>query len=279
MLGLFPETFNCERLKEPLDVVREWEEPIDDRLALALLCRQMLRELLSNAGRYGLGIQELACEIRTETDPVTIEIRLVEPTRDEQHLAQLVELQLERRSWSGGVLAVRWSALKLGRSEQAQGRWFSDDADMEAVRAFHSLVDRLGSRLEDKRVLRADFVAEAQPEYAVRLVPWTRAKPDRSEAFSRSPEECRERPFRLLAVPQPVDVISIVPDGPPLRMMWKREDHLVVRAWGPERIATGWWRARDVERDYYRAEWDDGTHVWVYRDHRGGGWFLHGFFD
>jgi protein ImuB len=45
MLGLLPETFICERLKEQLTVVREWEEPKDDRFALALLCRQMLREL------------------------------------------------------------------------------------------------------------------------------------------------------------------------------------------------------------------------------------------
>ena len=147
MLGLLPETFICERLKEPLAVVREWEEPKDDRFALALLCRQMLRELLSQAGQHGLGIQELAGEIRTEIDPVAIEIRLVEPTRDEQHLAQLVELQLERQSWSGGVVAVRLKAPRLGRSTQAQGHWFGDDSDAESMRAFHSLVDRLGSRL------------------------------------------------------------------------------------------------------------------------------------
>ncbi len=53
----------------------------------------------------------------------------------------------------------------------------------------------------------------------------------------------------------------------------------MVRSWGPERIATGWWRAQDVERDYYRAEWEDGTQVWVYRDQQNGRWFLHGFFD
>ena len=53
----------------------------------------------------------------------------------------------------------------------------------------------------------------------------------------------------------------------------------MVRCWGPERIATGWWRARDVERDYYRAEWEDGTHAWIFRDRRGGRWFLHGFFE
>ncbi len=73
------------------------------------------------AERHGMGLQELEGELQTESGTVTIEIRLVEPTRDERHLAQLVELQLERQTWSGGVVAVRWSALRLGRLEQAQG--------------------------------------------------------------------------------------------------------------------------------------------------------------
>ncbi len=114
-LGFYPETFICERLKEPLSVLREWEVPVDNRNALAFLCRQMLDELLSMAGRLGMGLQELEGELRTETGPLSIDIRLVEPTKDQRHLAQLVELQLERRLWPGGIVAVRWTAHKLGR--------------------------------------------------------------------------------------------------------------------------------------------------------------------
>jgi len=278
-LGLLPETFVCERLKEPLSAVREWEWPIEDRFAVALVCRQLLRELLSMAGRHGMGLQELEGELRTQSGPVTIEIRLVEPTRDEQHLAQLVELHLERRTWSGGVVAVRWAALRLGRSEQSQGCWFGDDAETRTSRAFNALVDRLTSRLEARAVLRAELVPDSQPEHVVRLVPWTNVLPPCTDRFTLPPEQSRGRPFRLLGIPQPIEVSSIVPDGPPYRMVWQREDCLVVRSWGPERIATGWWRAQDVERDYYRAEWEDGTQVWVYRDQRSGRWFLHGFFD
>jgi len=278
-LGLLPETFVCERLKEPLSVNREWEVPVEDRFAVALLCRQMLRELLSMADRHGMGLQELEGELRTQTGPVTIDIRLVEPTRDERHLAQLVDLQLERRTWSGGVVAVRWAALRLGRSEQAQGSWFGDDAETITSRAFNSLVDRLSSRLEARAVLRAEVLADSQPEHVVRFVPWTNARPPETDSFTLPPEQSRGRPFRLLGIPQPIDVSSAVPGGPPYRMVWQGHDCLVVRSWGPERIATGWWRAQDVERDYYRAEWEDGSQVWVYRDQRNGRWFLHGFFD
>jgi protein ImuB len=278
-LGRLPETFVCERLQETLTAFREWEVPIDDRFVLSQVCRQLLRELLSMAQRHAMGIQELEGNLKTENGPVTIEIRLIEPTRDEGHLAQLVELQMERRTWSGGVVAVRWTALGLGRSEQSQGSWFGDDAETRMSRAFNSLVDRLSSRLEPKAVLRAEVLADSQPEHVVRLVPWTTAEPMKTGRYTMSPEQSRGRPLRLLSIPQAIEVTSIVPDGPPLRMVWQRQDCLVVRAWGPERIETGWWRAQDVERDYYRAEWEDGTHVWVYRDQKSGRWFLHGFFD
>ncbi len=166
-----------------------------------------------------------------------------------------------------------------GRLEQAQGRLFVDEHESKTSRAFNTLVERLSSRLEAKAVLRVELVADAQPEHAVRLVPWTSAQPPQTDQFSSCPVQSRGRPLRLLNRPLPIDVTSLVADGPPIRMVWNRQDSLVVRSWGPERIATGWWRAQDVERDYYRVEWEDGTHVWVYRDQRNGRWFLHGFFD
>jgi protein ImuB len=278
-LGLLPETFICERLKEPLSAFREWEVPIEDRFSIDLVCRQLLRELLKMAERLGMGLQELEMEIQTETGVVKIEIRLVEPTRDERHLAQLAELQLERRTWAGGIVAVRWTALRLGRLEQAQGRWFVDDVESKTSRAFNILVERLSSRLEAKAVLRVELVPDAQPEHVVRLVPWTSSEPPGTDSFKLSPEQSRGRPIRLLNRPLPVDVSSIIPDGPPIHMVWNKQPYLVVRSWGPERIATGWWRTQDVERDYYRAEWEDGTEVWIYLDPRNSRWFLHGFFD
>jgi protein ImuB len=278
-LGLYPETFVCERLKEPLSVSREWEVPIDDRVALAHLCRLMLRELQSMAARIGMDLQELKGEIRTETNPVVIEISLVEPTRDLCHLMQLVELQLERQTWSGGVVALSWTALRLGYSEQAQRSWIGDDSQAKSSKALHSLIDRLRSRLEDKAVLRVEMVADSQPEQVLRLIPWTKSNRAKTDAFTLPPEQSRSRPFRLLGIPEPIDVASVVPDGPPLGMVWQQQDRRVLRSWGPERIATGWWRAQDVERDYYRAECEDGTHVWIYRDQKNGRWFLHGFFD
>jgi protein ImuB len=280
-LGKRPETLICERLREPLTVIREWEEAQGDSTFVAWASREMLREILALSERQGLGVQELEGELQTETGPITIEIRLVEPTCDLRHLAQLVELELERRTWSGGVVAMRWSALRLGRPDRAQGSWFGDLPEAASSRSFSSLVDRLSSRLDARSVLRVEILPDAQPEHVVRLEPWTSPRRPKAgrEAFTLPQELSRGRPVRLLRTPEPIEVASIVPDGPPFRMTWQEQDSPVVRCWGPERIATGWWRAQDVERDYYRAEWEDGTQVWIYRETRSGRWFLHGFFD
>jgi protein ImuB len=279
-LGLLPESFLCERLAEPLSASREWETPIEDRQVLEWQCRQLIHQVVVQAHALGVGIVELLGEIQAETGLVNVEIRLVGPTRDEAHLGQLAELQLQRLEWSGGVVAARWAAVRLGRIEELQQSWLDDRAEAQPSKALNALIERLSSRLEPTRVLRADLLADAQPEFAVRLLPWTDpAAPSRAPAFVLPPEEGRRRPSRILHRPLGIEVTAIAPDGPPVRLVWKRREYEVVRSWGPERIATGWWRDQDVERDYYRLERDDGAMVWVFRDLRDGRWYLHGYFE
>jgi protein ImuB len=73
-------------------------------------------------------------------------------------------------------------------------------------------------------------------------------------------------------------VVSVIPGGPPVRFEWQRRCHVVAHAWGPERIETGWWRGRDVHRDYYRVESTAGRRFWLFRAIGDESWFLHGTF-
>jgi protein ImuB len=188
-------------------------------------------------------------------------------------------LQLERHPWNGGVTSVRWTALRIGPIQEVQGRWFEDEFEAEKSRSLTALVDRLSSRLDTSAVLSVEVVPEAQPECVAKLVPWTNREARKTEPFLLPPELSRGRPLRFLVKPLLIDVTSIVPYGSPIHLVWAGRGCPVIRAWGPERIATGWWRGSDVERDYYRAECDDGTHLWIYCDRRTDRWFLHGFFD
>jgi protein ImuB len=95
-----------------------------------------------------------------------------------------------------------------------------------------------------------------------------------------------ERPIRLFARPQPIDVTAALPDAPPVLFRWRRMLHRIVRAEGPERIEPEWWHStgEDAEtRDYYRVESEAGLRFWVFREGAYGGgslprWYLHGLF-
>jgi protein ImuB len=97
------------------------------------------------------------------------------------------------------------------------------------------------------------------------------------------------RPIRLFEPPEPVEAFWLLPDDPPFRFTWRRRQHRVTYADGPERIAEEWWRqgqsaAWDAIRDYYRVEDEDGRRFWLFRMGLYGGdrqprWFVHGVFS
>ncbi len=278
-LAIRAEMFIPERLNEPLTIAHEWDVPLEDREMVANLCRQMLAALLSMADIPGAGLQEVEGELQTEVDVVRLEICLVQPSRDEQHLAQLLNLRLERCRWSGGVIAIQWTVRRLGWMSQSQENWFDRDLDTNFAREIIGLVEKLGSRLGNTSIAWAETLPDAQPEHSMRLVPWTTEKPADALAPVMTENQSRDRPCQLLGIPEPIGVISKFPGGPPERVLWRSQKNDVVRAWGPERIETGWWRETDIQRDYYRTEWIDGTHAWIFRDDHSERWFLHGFFE
>jgi protein ImuB len=87
-------------------------------------------------------------------------------------------------------------------------------------------------------------------------------------------------------------VMAPLPDHPPVMFRWRRRQHRVHQAEGPERIEPEWWRQEDparqaperaATRDYYRVEDMDGQRFWLYREglYRPDiqpRWYLHGFF-
>ncbi|MCQ8241361.1 DNA polymerase Y family protein [Acetobacteraceae bacterium KSS12] len=190
----------------------------------------------------------------------------------------------------------------------------------EAARELSALIDTLENRLGAGRLWRAHPMESDVPERSVRRVPpldpggnrnnaaRLTAGPDPAGAsppVNAAPVNAVDwrrhswqadggwpsmlpRPVRLFDPPQPVQVMSELPDHPPLFFVWRRHRHQVRRAAGPERISGEWWR-RDGEvhamRDYFRIEDEHGCRFWLFR--RGDGcdpatgrmdWFLHGLF-
>jgi protein ImuB len=74
-------------------------------------------------------------------------------------------------------------------------------------------------------------------------------------------------------------VLAVAPEGPPVKFQLAGRDQRILRAWGPERIETGWWRGGCVRRDYYQVETTAGGRYWLFRELNSGRWFLHGKFS
>ncbi len=185
---------------------------------------------------------------------------------------------------------------------------------------FDGLIDRLSARLGAEAVLRFEARDTHIPERAVRLVGAHQSPPDRAgdgevarrkaerrrghspphrlpavagpstPSGSPSPSPCDgeeteapSRPLHLFDPPQPVEALAGLPDSPPRRFRWRRVQHEVVLAEGPERIAGEWWRRPEPTRDYYRVEDAAGHRFWVFRqglygDEAAPRWFIHGLF-
>src|SRR5438552_1090124 len=100
------------------------------------------------------------------------------------------------------------------------------------------------------------------------------------------------RPVRLFRPPEPIEAQWVPPDDPPFRFTWRRRQHRVRHADGPERIVEEWWiesgaaadlrASSDRVRDYYRVEDEEGRRFWLYRAGLPGDppprWFVHGIF-
>ena len=145
------------------------------------------------------------------------------------------------------------------------------------------LIDRLTARLGPDAVARFEPVESHLPERAARLV-WAGRRDSGAAWPERDPESPPLRPFQMFDPPQPIETLSLAPDGPPAQFRWRRVTHQVARAEGPERIGSEWWRRPGHRtRDYYRIEDRDGRRFWVFRagfygEDPGPSWYLHGLF-
>ncbi|MGU3494748.1 Y-family DNA polymerase [Xanthobacteraceae bacterium A53D] len=158
-------------------------------------------------------------------------------------------------------------------------------AEAGGVGTLAALVDRLSTRYGRTRVRRflpRDTHVPEQAEAAVPAVAAAAARWERPE-----PGEPPVRPLHLFHPPEPIAVLSQVPDGPPLRFRWRGTTHDVLHQEGPERIAPEWWHdvsRMEVARDYFRVEDRQGHRFWIFRHGiyappaPAPGWYMHGLF-
>jgi len=281
-LGNLPEPIPALPLAPNLEVNHFLEYPIAEQHAIESVLEQLIRRLVQRLLDCGRGILRLDCKLHcTSASVVEFSVGLFEPSASTEHLLELVHMQLERLVLSGPVSGVCVRAGLTACLQQRQEELFADAPGHHCRQYLPELIDRLSSRLGFHSVVQAKLLPEAQPELAYCYEPLVarvaRKFPKRSAGLSPRPGPLR--PSRLLRQPIGLAVISIAPDGPPVRFRFGGHLHRVAHSWGPERIETGWWRGRTVKRDYYRVQTTDGRCYWLFRRLEDGKWFLHGLFE
>jgi len=294
---------------EPVEADWSFEEPTADRRALESILQRLIGEIAETLTARQEGAQQLVCRLLcVGKEPVQLLVGTLQPTAVAAHLCELIRLQLERITLAREVLAVHVEVTASGPLGAQQQEFFDAGVNRDGEKHLAVLLDRLSSRLGEKAVLRPRLHPDPQPEYANRLetvLTQNRlASPPHSalrtphSAFPPNPKsEIRNpkffppvpdyqfttaitaRPLCLKPRPIPIEVISVVPDGPPIRFRWHTTEHVIQSRWGPERIETGWWRGPHVRRDYYRVETTTGQRFWLFRQNDTGKWFLHGAFE
>ena len=269
--------------EERLALAEPIQTPDDLWRALDLLTERLCVRLRAE-GQGGRLFTAEFFRVDGERPAVTVATAL--PTREAPYLHKLLAAKLDTVDPGFGVEVVRLVADRLARLPPTQGEMAGPGGE-EAGRLM-TVLDRVINRSGPERVWRSAPQGSHVPERAAvrAAVMNAPAWPDEDEPEGSDPDG---RPLRLMARPEPIDAMAVMPDEPPLRFTWRGASHRVRAATGPERIAREWWRVglpdgearpeADRVRDYYRVEDTEGARFWVFRAGMAPGrWFLHGVF-
>lgn len=209
-----------------------------------------------------------------------LRIGLAAPAWQVPRLKAVLDEHLRRIFLAAPAVRLTLRCTEIDAATIDSGSLFPDPTAL--VEAVAPLFERLQARLGPNRIRQLSPHPDHRPEAAFRvrtadlaLLQGTRqgkALPHQAGKLPTSFVPGLPRPLWLLASPQALDERQGRPcrDGP-----------LSLLA-GPERIESGWWDGKPVQRDYFVAEDLEHRLLWIYRERlrndAAGGWFLHGCF-
>ncbi|MDJ0739358.1 MAG: DNA polymerase Y family protein [Gammaproteobacteria bacterium] len=235
---------------------------IGQSTALVFPARRLMVALCGFLRGLGGGAQRLQWTLqhRDGRPPTAFDQGLLDPSRDADHMLEVFRERIERLVLPAPVVAI---GLRVDDWQAFAEHSLALLDDNPGPRD-HALLERLSNRLGEQRVRGLRCLPDHRPERA-----WQLCRPGDGDALpDGAHRQGLSQPPWLLASPRPLRDCGGVPDyGGALRL-----ENL------PERIEAGWWDGGDITRDYFIAHSPAGERLWVFRDRRGGGWYLHGLF-
>jgi protein ImuB len=283
-LGATPEPVSAIRHAPPLSARLTLPDPIGVQSDVREAFARTLAALCARLEAQGMGARRLRFSIRrADGGGQSEEIGLARPSRDADRIGRLLDGIMDRFDAGYGIDAVRVEAAQAEPLSEVQHSGHAAAAAEASARmspgggeAFAELLGRLGARIGLERLLRYRATESHIPEKTAHLASAAHAAPQPPGW----PGPGRPRPIVLWA-PEPLIVTA--PGRPPAAFRWRRGDHALALAEGPERIAPEWWLDdpawRSGPRDYWRVETAQGRRLWLFEALGGeisGGWFVHG---
>ena len=287
LMGRVDVRISPQRSPPPIRSDRVLLEPITGMEQVETVLSDLLTDLQGQLESRSLGARQLILSLfRVDGDVRQITLELARPARK---AGLLLKLWHERLGSLSHPLEAGFGYDHLRLGARGLASLLPEQAQLEAAPDISirtsELLDRLSARLGSGAVLRFRAVDTHLPERASRLCRYgDPVQQDNPWAGLSDIRQAACRPLHLFDPPQPIEAIALAPDSPPARFRWRRVDHRVTHAEGPERIETEWWRAPGHRvRDYYRVEDSEGRRFWLFRAGSYGAdppprWYLHGLF-
>ncbi|MEM6608366.1 MAG: DNA polymerase Y family protein [Pseudomonadota bacterium] len=284
-LGLEPEPITPARAPLHFAARLSLPEPIGLESDLCAALDRLLPVLCNGLRKRGRGARRVRLELsRVDGDIAWMEVGLARPADQPDRIAELLVMKLGEIDPGFGIDRVRVvaSLTEPLHHRQMTGGWAA--AEAAAALADQSdplsdLIGRLGARIGLESITRAHPAESHIPEKTEKVLAaaW-------SEPADDWPRAARPRPLTLCR-PEPLHGTEAAGPDLPLQLRWRGQDHAIIAAAGPERIAPEWWLDdpdwRSGVRDYWRVETQGGARLWLFYAHGGtmsAGWFSHGIF-
>ncbi len=277
-LGHAPESIDCIVPQEARRRAIVFADPISTAEDIRRCTEKLVRGLCEDLEKRQEGARKLDLVfMRTDNSHQAIRVGAGRPSRDLKHILKLFAEHMDTVAPGFGIDKAVLTAWKYAPLFPTQT---DSDGGGQHAGDLAQLTDHLANRLGESAVYRLAPAATHIPERAQ-----NRAAPAEDIPASAWPT-CLPRPVRMFSPPEPVEVVSLLPDHPPARFVWRGTLRKVRCADGPERVCGEWWLNRDEVaeiRDYFRVEDQDGARYWLFRDNRltpnqSHLWFLHGVF-
>ncbi len=278
MFGRTPEPIDPIRTAELVEVSRAFAEPIGAAETINKYVARLVVQLVDELQRRGLGVRRADLIVETvDGTRQAIRAGTAKPARDVAWLTKLFKDRTEKIEPGFGIEKMTLVAVMAEPLEEAQK---SSSLVEDEVVDLTPLIDIYGNR--GQRVYRVAPVASDVPERSVQRIGAA------SDPIETAWVNHWRRPVRLLARPEQVDVMALLPDHPPVWIMWRGKRRKVKNADGPERIFGEWWERNSemaAVRDYFVIEDEGGERLWIFRSGDGVDtetgshkWFVHGVF-